>query len=89
MEIEFNASRAPSLPPTPVAPRGSQPAAGSDEPRFKGTEALAQALARLPDTRSEAVEKAQKLAGLVKYPPDEIIHRIATLLAIHLSPPSK
>jgi hypothetical protein len=89
MEIELNASRIPSVPPTPTAPRGPETVAVRDESGFRGTEALSQALAQLPDRRPEVIQQAKEVVGSVKYPPDEIINRIANLLAIHLSQPGE
>ena len=88
MEIELNVSRVPARPPAPAIQRGSEPISAQDESKFKGAEALAQALAQLPDPRPGVVDKARVVVSTVKYPPDEIINRIATLLAIHLSHPA-
>jgi hypothetical protein len=90
MEIELNTNRAPSVPPTPPPPRVRPAAAAEDEEaKFSGAAALADALARLPDTRSEMVHKSREVVGSVKYPPDETLNRIARLLAMQLPDPTE
>ena len=85
MEIELNTSRLSPVPPPQLTPRVRAAAPARDEAEFSGTEALTEALARLPDTRPEVVQKAREVVGSVKYPPDETLNRIAKLLAMQLS----
>jgi hypothetical protein len=85
MEIELNTSRIPSVPLAPIVPRAPANVPARDESRFKGAEALTQALAQLPERRPELIQRAKEVVGSVKYPPDETLNGIATLLAMHLS----
>jgi hypothetical protein len=84
MEIELNMGRIPPATP-PAATEVARPAApASDEVRFSGTAALAEALAQLPDTRPEVVQRTKEILGTVPYPPDETLSRLATLLAMKM-----
>ena len=85
MEIELNTSRLASVPPPSTPPRVREPAPAHDEASFSGAQALTEALARLPDTRPEVVQRSREVVGSVKYPPDETLNRIAKLLAMNLS----
>ncbi len=84
MQIEFNPGR-------PTGPGASQsvtrrtPAVPDSEPAsFEQTRALEQKLAQVPATRPEQVERARSLIEDVQYPPQEMMNRIASLLALHL-----
>lgn len=69
----------PSRPPAPPAK------VVTDEAVFSQSSALSDALNSLPAARVEAVERARNLVEDVHYPPQETIHRISNLLAMHLS----
>lgn len=51
---------------------------------LEDSRALEAALARTPESRPEEVERARRLIGQVRWPPDEIIRRLSELLGIHL-----
>jgi hypothetical protein len=80
MEIKPNSSFGPvpvgETPPT-HRPRRTEGDAGE----FRGTEALQRALAQTPDVRPEAVARGQALAASDEYPPQEVVRRLAAMLA--------
>ena len=88
MEIEFNPSRK-------TDPAGSQPlnqpvkrpaAAPATEPAtFDAAQSLERSVKDLPLVRPEEVVRARALVADVKYPPDEMMSRIASLLAMHIN----
>jgi hypothetical protein len=63
-------------------PRAAQ--SGSDTTSFYRVEALDQAMAATPAVRPEAVERAKKLIAEIRYPGDETIRGIASLLALKI-----
>ncbi len=67
----------------PVARRSPAQSVGGTE-TFVRTESLERALQDTPKLRPEKVERARELVADVKYPPDEMLDRIANLLAIHV-----
>lgn len=85
MEINFDPGRVPGpntgLPVLRRNPSASVDAAG----RFPRTEALERALREDPPVRPEKVQQARVYVGDAKYPPDEMLDRIANLLALHLN----
>jgi len=83
MEIEFNAGRIPPTEPRqPVAKRGSSPAA-ADTASFSVSDSLKQQLGKISTVRPEQVARGKDLVADGKYPPDDVLDRIAVLLAIH------
>ncbi len=56
----------------------------SDTTSFYRAEALEQSVKTTPAVRPEAVDRARKLIGDVRYPADETIRGIASLLALKL-----
>jgi hypothetical protein len=82
MEIEFNTNRI--LKPGGGQPIASQSAAkpSEDSVRLEGVRALEEKLKQLPTVRPENVERGKALVKDVKYPPAELLDRIAYLLAI-------
>jgi hypothetical protein len=56
----------------------------TDTAQFDKTDGLDRSLKNTPDSRPEAVARAQQLIGDVTYPPRETIRRLAVLLAMHL-----
>lgn len=74
-------------PVTEVAWKTSMPPrAGnaSDTAQFDHAAALDSAIKATPDIRAAEVERARDLIVDVAYPPDEIINRIASLLALKM-----
>lgn len=84
MEINFDPGRVPEPMTGSPVPRRTQAASGDAPGRFARTEALERALRELPPTRPEKVQQAKVYVGNAKYPPDEMLDRIANLLALHL-----
>jgi hypothetical protein len=83
MEIEFNTGRIPSVESSPsTAKRGSTRAA-ADAVSFSTSNALKEQLANIPTVRPEQVAKGKELVADGKYPPSDVLDRIAVLLAIH------
>ena len=64
--------------------RASQ--SGADTTSFYRVEALDQAMQATPAVRPEAVERAKKLIAEIRYPGDETIRGIASLLALKIEP---
>jgi hypothetical protein len=56
---------------------------------LENSRALEAALAQTPESRLEEVARARHLIGQVRWPPDEMIRRIAELLGIHIESPSE
>lgn len=83
MEIEFNPSRVPKVEPSQTAARTNAPAS-ADQTSFPGIAALRDKLKNLSDVRPEKVAYAQGLVSDAKYPPDDVLDRIAVLLAINV-----
>lgn len=87
MEIKPNSSFGPvpvgETPPT-HRPRRTEGDAGE----FRGTEALQRALAQIPDVRPEAVARGQALAASDEYPPQEVVRRLAAMLATEFTSPA-
>ena len=65
-------------------PRSTQ--VGSDTTSFYRVEALDQAMQATPTVRPAAVERAKKLIAEIRYPGDETIRGIASLLALKIEP---
>ena len=85
MEIEFSPSQLP--PPGQNGPvvRPGTTSAPAETPTFQGLGDLQSKLNDLALTRPDKVANAQAaLSGGSKYPPDWLLDRIASLLAIHL-----
>jgi len=82
MEIEFNPGRS-------NVPGASQPAARrvsatpTETQPHERVQALEQALRDAPKVRPEMVERGRALVSNVAYPPEEVLDRIATLLAVN------
>ncbi len=66
--------------------RQRAPQSGSDTTSFYRVEALDQAMQATPAVRPEAVERAKKLIAEIRYPGDETIRGIASLLALKIEP---
>lgn len=81
MQIEFNTDRIPRV--EPAQPNGmpvSTPAA-SDAVSLTNSDSLKVQLSNLPTSRSEEVARATGLISQKGYPPDDVLDRIATLIA--------
>ena len=83
MEIEFNTGRIPQAESSqPVARRGATRPT-PDTTSFSASDSLKSQLNTISTVRPEAVAKGQALVSDGSYPPDYVLNRIATLLAIH------
>jgi hypothetical protein len=83
MEIEFNPSRVPKAEPSqPVARPSATPAA--EDTSFQVSAALQDKLKNMPTIRPEKVAQAKALVSDSKYPPNDVLDRIAVLLAINV-----
>ena len=83
MEIEFNPGRVPKAEPSqPVARPSATPAA--DETSFQVSAALQDKLKNMSTVRPEKVAQAKALVSNLKYPPDDMLDRIAVLLAVNV-----
>jgi hypothetical protein len=60
------------------------PRLGQDTLALGATETLSHSLEQTPEVRADKVAQAKTLIGDVKWPPAEIIGKIATLLANHI-----
>jgi hypothetical protein len=82
MNIELNTSRIPK--PTsgePVTKRDTTPTV-SDAASFPAATSLEARLSDIPAVRTDKVELAKSLISNSQYPPDDLLDRIAVLLAI-------
>jgi hypothetical protein len=84
MEIEFNPSRVPATGPSQPAARQDGTASATDGTSFQDTQALQDQLKGLQAVRPEKVELGKTLASDPQYPPNDVLDRIAVLLAIHV-----
>ena len=85
MEIDFNPSRAPKADPSQTVARQDAAApATTDGTSFQGTSALQDKLNNLQTVRPEQVARAKSLLSNSQYPPDDIMDRIAILIASHI-----
>lgn len=84
MEIEFNPSRVPKPGFDTTVTRSGAPTAASEQTTFTDQRPLQSKLKDIPIVRPDQVEKARELASEGHYPPDWILERIATLLALNL-----
>jgi len=88
MEIEFNTGRIPQAESSqPVTRRDAAPAA-SDAVSFSTSDSLKSQLSSMSTVRPEQVARGKELVSDTHYPPDYVMNRIATLLAIHIKPNS-
>ena len=83
MEIEFNTSRIAKRDVTPAATRTESAPATTDTTSFTATASLDSQLQSVPPTRVDKVALAKSLIANPNYPPQELLDRIAILLAVH------
>jgi hypothetical protein len=86
MEIEFNPSRATQNGASQSVSRREVAPSANDNASFDRAGALEKELREIPLVRPEKVEQARALYKDVKYPPDEMLDRISSLLAMHITP---
>ena len=84
MEISFNPSNIPDPAPNQPVARRSAASSAPTAASVSSSEALKQSVKDIPLVRPEQVERGRALTADVKYPPTEVLDRIADLLALHL-----
>jgi hypothetical protein len=87
MEIEFNpgniANTGASQPQSPVRRETIQPA--ENNMSFDRTQALEQTLKETPQVRPDVVARASALVSDVNYPSDELLNKLAGVLARNIN----
>lgn len=83
MEIEFNTNRIAKADYGEGVTRPATSATGDNSAAFSAS-SLADKLNQIPLARPEKVEHGAKLVSHQHYPPDDLLDRIATLLALHV-----
>jgi hypothetical protein len=85
MEVEFNAGLTGNIPvgQSPIRREPAQSAASAMS--FDNTQALEQTLKETPTVRPEAVNRAAALLSDPEYPSNEVMNRVATVLAQNIS----
>jgi len=81
MEIEFNPSRVPKVELSQTAARANA-SVSADETSFTISAALQDKFKNMSTVRPEKVAYAKDLVSDSQYPPDDVLDRIAVLLAI-------
>lgn len=85
MEIEFNPGQYAKLGTSQPAARRLPVGPAKTAERFDRAPATETAANHSPAVRPEKVERARVFIADTKYPPDELVERIANLLAMHLT----
>ena len=86
MEINLNTNIDSVVRANTLALKGREPGPAQQVVSFDNSTAQNQALAAIPDSRAEALQRAQALLGSVPYPPEETVAKISHLLALALDP---
>jgi len=83
MDINFDPTRLPDrvIGPQTARPEGASPPAST--PPASETTDLQSKLRNIPLVRDSKVDQARSLLMDTSYPPDYVLDRIATLLAVH------
>jgi len=81
MEIEFNTGRIPRMGPGQPAVRPGSAPSSSDAVSFSASESLKNQLSTISTVRPEQVARATELVSDKGYPPDDVLDRIAALIA--------
>ena len=84
MEIEFNPSRAPTTGYTDFVKRQGAAQASAQNAAPEGAASLASKLNDIPLSRPEKVSQAQAVVSDEKYPPYDLMDRIAVLIAARI-----
>ncbi len=84
MQIDFNTSRiAKGEVSQPTVTRPADAQVSTDTTSFTSTASLEARLRDVPPARVDKVALAKSLITNPNYPPQELLDRIATLLAVH------
>ncbi|HEY1789937.1 MAG TPA: hypothetical protein VGJ73_17460 [Verrucomicrobiae bacterium] len=81
MEVEFNAGLTGNIPVSQSPVRREPAQSAASEMSFDNTQALEQTLKETPTVRPEAINRAAALLSDPGYPSDEVMNRVATVLA--------
>ena len=81
MEIKFNPSRIGNPPAVPPSAASRAPAAGGDSASLDKTGALMAAIDNISLVRPEKVDAARASVSDTKFPPDEVLKAVASLIA--------
>ena len=86
MEVDFNPGRSPIAGYNPPVVRRDLPTATADNTMsFERTNSLEQSLKDAPQVRPEKVAQASALVADASYPSDDVLNRMADLLAQHIN----
>ncbi len=83
MQIEFNTSRITKADVGQPAARPEAAPASTDTTSFTSAASLDAQLRTVPEVRTHKVALAKSLITNPNYPPQELLDRIAALLAVH------
>lgn len=81
MEIDFNPSRVGNSPATQPVAKNRAPASGADSATLDKASALKAAIGNISLVRPEKVDAARASVADTKFPPDEVLKGIASLIA--------
>ena len=84
MEVEFNTERVSQTSLTPPVSRTVAAASASDTASFPTTDSLLAKLKDIPMIRESKIAQAQALLSNGEYPPEDILDRIAVLIAANV-----
>ena len=85
MQVKFNPEFGPVSRTTSPAAKPATTSTAGEDAYFGQSQALNDSLTGLPALRVDKVERARALVLDAHYPPPEIQHKIATLLAVRAS----
>ncbi|HLP75564.1 MAG TPA: hypothetical protein VK327_01490 [Candidatus Paceibacterota bacterium] len=84
MEIEFNVSNVGKPAPVPPVARQTPTRDVPAQAEFRAAD-LERMIKQLPMVRPEKVEQAKAMVADVKYPPEQVLRSLSTLLALKLA----
>ncbi|HEV2454234.1 MAG TPA: hypothetical protein VGY98_08235 [Verrucomicrobiae bacterium] len=85
MEVEFNAGLAGTVPASQSPVRREPAQSAESAMSFNYTQALEQTLKESPTVRPEAVSRAATLLADPNYPSNEVMDRVANVLAQNIT----
>ena len=83
MEIEFNPSQLPAVRPPEAALKATSPSGAADSSAQTDASTLLSQLDAASATRADKVGELKPLGSNLHYPPEQLLERIAALLAVH------
>lgn len=86
MEIEFNTNRIARADSVQPAVKPQVARAETDAAVFPSVASLEAGLSNVPEVRTDKVQQARDLVTNVQYPPNDVLDRIAVLLALNHNP---